>query len=314
MEKEKIKEKIQLLVNHYKAGNLHFVIKETEKLLVKLPNNIFLLNLIGSSYQMLGNHETAINTFLHILNLDNKNISAYNNLGNTFKTLRNFDEAKKNYEKALEINPNFVNALTNYGNLFFELNNYDEAIKKFKKAIELDNQTVQVYYNLGLVYQSIGEFKTALENFEKVLKLDPNNTNADKIISRLTKYTKEHPHIKKMLEKLHKTNLNDFQKSHLCFSLGKAYEDFADFDNSFKYLKLGNSFKRNVIQYDLKDDVKTFKKLKEFFKDYQFKPNSTDLNERKIIFILGLPRSGTSLVEQIISTHSKVYGCGELDI
>ena len=56
---------------------------------------------------------------------------------------------------------------------------------------------MQAYYNLGLVYQDIGQFEKALENFEKVLQLDPNNTNADKIISRLTKYSKSHPHIKK---------------------------------------------------------------------------------------------------------------------
>ena len=62
-----------------------------------------------------------------------------------------------------------------------------------------------------------------------------------------------------MEEKLHKSNLNDFQKSHLCFSLGKAYEDFDDFNNSFKYIKLGNDYKRNTIKYDLKDDLKTFK-------------------------------------------------------
>ena len=74
--------------------------------------------MIGSSYQNLGDHKTAIKTFLHILNLDNKNIAAYNNLGNVFKNMKNFEEAKINYEKALEINPNFVNARTNYGNLF----------------------------------------------------------------------------------------------------------------------------------------------------------------------------------------------------
>ena len=119
MEKEKIKEKIQKLVNHYNAGNINYVIKETEKLLFKLPNNIFLLNLIGSSYQMLEIMKNAINTFLHILNLDNKNIAAYNNLGNTFKTLRNFEEAKKNYEKALEINPKFVNAINKLWKLIF---------------------------------------------------------------------------------------------------------------------------------------------------------------------------------------------------
>ena len=313
MEKDKIKDKIQLLVNHYNAGNLHYVIKETEKLLIKLPNNIFLINLIGSSYQRLGDHKTAINTFLHILNLDNKNIAAYNNLGNTFKTIRNFEEAKKNYEKALKINPKFVNTITNYGNLFFELNKYENAIENFKKAIKIDSKAMQAYYNLGLVYQSIGQFEKALENFEKVLQLEPNNTNADKIISRLTKYSKNHPHIKKMEEKLHKSNLNDFQKSHLCFSLGKAYEDFGDFSNSFKYIKLGNDYKRNTIKYDLKDDLKTFTKLKEFFLKYKFKPNFTVSNNKTAIFIIGLPRSGTSLIEQIISSHSKVYGCGELD-
>ena len=119
MEKDKIKEKIRILVNHYNAGNLYHVIKETEKLLIKLPNNIFLINLIGSSYQRLGENKKAIDIFLHILNLDNKNIAAYNNLGNAFKSMRNFEEAEKNYKQALEIKPDFVNAITNYGNLFF---------------------------------------------------------------------------------------------------------------------------------------------------------------------------------------------------
>ena len=104
-----------------------------------------------------------------------------------------------------------------------------------------------------------------------------------------------------------------FKKSHLCFSLGKAYEDFDDFNNSFKYIKLGNNYKRNTIKYDLKDDLKTFIKLKEFFLKYKFKSNFNVSNNKTAIFIIGLPRSGTSLIEQIISSHSKVYGCGELD-
>ena len=146
---------------------------------------------------------------------------------------------------------------------YFELNKYENAIENFKKAIKIDSKAMQAYYNLVQFTRVLGSLK-ALENFEKVLQLDPSNTNADKIISRLTKYSKNHPH-KKMEEKLHKSNLNDFQKSHLCFSLGKAYEDFNDFNNSFKYIKLGNNYKRNTIKYDLKDDLKTFTKLKEFF-------------------------------------------------
>ena len=104
--------------------------------------------------------------------------------------------------------------------------------------------------------------------------------------------------------------MNELQKSHLYFSLGKAYEDFNDFDTSFKYIKLGNKSKKGFIKYDLSNDRQTFNNLKEFFTDYKFEDN---LKNKKVIFIVGLPRSGTSLVEQIISSHSKIYGCGELD-
>ncbi len=313
MEKNIIKEKIQKLVNHYNAGNLKYVIKQTEKLLIKLPNNIFLINLIGSSYQRLGDHKSAINTFLQILNLDNKNIAAYNNLGNVFKNMKNFDEAKKNYEKAIEINPNFVNAITNYGNLFFELNNYEDAIANFKRAIEIDSKAIQPYYNLGLVYQSIGESKQAIKNFEMVLNLEPGFTNADKMISRLIKYTKDHPHIKQMEDKIKNQKLNFLQKTHLHFALGKAYEDFEEYDSSFQNIRLANDHKKEFIKYDLNDDLKTFEALKNFFSKYNFKLDKMKLQNKKIIFIVGLPRSGTSLVEQIISSHSKIYGCGELD-
>ena len=213
-------------------------------------------------------------------------------------------------KKNLLINPNFVNTITNYGNLYFELNDYETAIKNFQKAIKIDNDAFQAYYNLGLVYQSIGDFEKAKENFEKVLLLLPGHTSADKMISRLTKYKKDHPHIKQMEKKLDNLRLNELQKSHLYFSLGKAYEDFNDFDTSFKYIKLGNKSKKGFIKYDLSNDRQTFNNLKEFFTDYKFEDN---LKNKKVIFIVGLPRSGTSLVEQIISSHSKIYGCGELD-
>ena len=116
-----------------------------------------------------------------------------------------------------------------------------------------------------------------------------------------------------MEKKLKKLKLNNIQKTNLYFALAKAYEDIKDYELSFKYMKLGNDSKRSLIKYDLSDDKKTFNNLKKFFKKIKFK-NQNKINEnKKIIFIVGLPRSGTSLVEQIISSHSKVYGCGELD-
>ena len=192
------------------------------------------------------------------------------------------------------------------------MNDFERAIEKLSKAIQIDDKNPLAHYNLGLVYQ-IGNFDKSNERFEKVLKIDPSITNADKLISRSTKYTKDHPHIKKMEEKLKILKLNDIQKINIYFSLGKAYEDLKDYEKSFEYIKLANTTKRKLLNLNLSNDFKTFETLKKFFKDYNIEINPKNLEDKKIIFIVGLPRSGTSLVEQIISTHSKVYGCGELD-
>ncbi len=313
MDKEVINKKIEKLLNHFKAGDYHYTIKETQILLKKLPDNIFLINLIGSSYQNLGNLKMAADAFVYILNLDNKNIAAYNNLGNVFKTQKKFEEAKENYTKALEINPLFINAVINLGNLYFELNDFQNATDQYLKAIKINDKNALAHYNLGLVYQSIGEFNSSKKEFERVLEINPSNTNADKMISRFTKYTKENDHLKKMEEKLENLDLNDLQKVNLFFSLGKAYEDITDYEKSFYFLKKANDTKKNLINRDFKNDFKTFNNLKNFFEKYNLS-NETDAHKNeKIIFILGLPRSGTSLIEQIISSHSKVHGCGELD-
>ncbi len=311
MDKQILKNKIQRLVNHFQAGDYTYTIRETQTLLKKLPDNIFLLNLIGSCYLNLGNLKMASDTFVYIINLDNKNIAAYNNLGNVFKAQKKFKDAEINYRKALEINPSFTNAIVNLGNLFFEINDYQKAIENYLKALKIDNKLSLAHYNLGLVYQSIGEFKNSQKEFEKVLEINPANTNADKMISRSTKYSKDHPHIKSMLEKLKKLDLNKAQKANLYFSLGKAYEDLGDYEKSFNYVVLANDTKKKFITRDFKNEYKTFQVIKKFFESYDVSTKNNP--DKKIIFILGLPRSGTSLVEQIISSHSKVYGCGELD-
>lgn len=311
MDKEILNKKIQRLVNHFHAGDYAYALRESHTLLKKLPNNIFLMNLIGSCYQNLGNLKTASDTFVHIINLDNKNFAAYNNLGNIFKAQKKFEDAERNYNKALEINPKYENAMVNLGNLYFEINDYQKAIDYYLKSLKINNQNALAYYNLGLVYQSIGEFNDSHKAFKEALKINPTNTNADKMISRSTKYTKDNSHLEKMREKLKKLKLNEPQKTNLYFSLGKAYEDLEDFEESFKYLKLANDTKKKFIQRNFENEYKTFKNLKTFFKENEI--HNRETSKKKIIFILGLPRSGTSLVEQIISSHSEVYGCGELD-
>ena len=89
MNKQEIKLKVQKLVNHYNSGNYPYVIQESGLLLKKLPNNIFLMNLIGSSFQRIGQLEKSKRIFEDIISLDNSNTAAYNNLGNLISCSKN---------------------------------------------------------------------------------------------------------------------------------------------------------------------------------------------------------------------------------
>ena len=114
-----------------------------------------------------------------------------------------------------------------------------------------------------------------------------------------------------MIEKLQNHKLDDIQKTNLYFAIGKAYEDIKDYKNSFENLKKANDLKYSLTNYKIEVDLKNFETIKNFFKKGK-NESINPIDEKKMIFIVGMPRSGTSLVEQILASHSKVYGCGEL--
>ena len=307
-----IKKKIAKLVNQFNVGNYPHVIQEVNILLKKLPNNSFLLNLLGSCYQKLGHHETAKKNFLQVLVTEPKNLAAMNNLANVLKDMLEFEKAEEQFRKILKIDDKYINGITNYANLKFQLDQYEEAINLYNKALEIDNKSENIHYNIGLTYQSYGNFKKAEYHFKEMLKINPKATGADRLISRFTKYDKNNEHLKEMLER--EKNIGDFHdriKINLYFALGKAFEDVKDFEKSFTYLKKANDLTNNQFNFEKGSGKKFYDDLKEFFE--KIKNNENPLKEKggKIIFILGLPRSGTSLAEQIISAHSKVYGAGE---
>ncbi len=312
MSKIILKQKIEKLVNYFHAGRYTFVIRESKLLLKKLPENLFLFNLIASCHQYLNELEAAKKIFIYILQLDPKNLSACNNLGNVYKNLKKFKLAEESYKRALQLNPNYINTIVNYGNLKYELNDHNGAIILFNQALDLNTETPIAHYNLGLVFQSLGEFDKAKYHLQALLKINPKATMADKILSRITKYKNGDSHIHEMKDKLDKISLTEKEKIDIFFALGKAYEDLNDYEKSFYYLKKGNQTKKKLLNYNITSDLGIFNVLKKFFTNYNFKKTKLVTSKKKILFIVGMPRSGTSLVEQILSSHSCVYGAGEL--
>ena len=308
---ELFKKKISILINHYSNGNLEKVITDAKILLKKHPNNTFIYNLIGSCYQEKGLYEKAKDNFEKSLMCDPKNTSAYNNLANTFKYMLEFKKAENIYKKIISENPNFLKGIINFANFKSELNQPDEAINLYKSVLVKEPNSPILNYNLALNYENIGDFDNAQKYFKKLLELDPTFTIADRHLSRIIKYKKNDGHLNSMIVKLTNKELENKKKPDLYFALSKAYEDMEEFEKSYNYMKKANQIKNQMVKFNIKEIFDLFRNLKETFNG-NIKPFNLQNNYKKPIFIVGLPRSGTSLVEQIIASHTKVYGAGEL--
>jgi len=116
-----------------------------------------------------------------------------------------------------------------------------------------------------------------------------------------------------MLKLNREIKLNKREKSDLEFAIGKAYDDQENFELSIKYFESANKNRKELVDYNFKDEEKTFKSIKKYFENLDFKKISKIKSKKKIIFIVGLPRSGTTLIEQILSAHNLVFGAGELN-
>tara|TARA_Y100001970_G_scaffold288993_1_gene418014 strand:+ start:4478 stop:5995 length:1518 start_codon:yes stop_codon:yes gene_type:complete len=280
------------------------------KVLLKKRKHQILYNIISLAYQGKGEYINSVKIMEEGLKIDSQNIFFLNNLAISQHKLGNFNEAEENFKKAMKIDPNYINVLNNFANLKKDLDQTDDAIKLYNKSIKIKSDILITNYNLASIYLGIGDYENALKYFKIILELNSKFTLADRAISLITKYSKDNHHFLEMKKKYDQNNLNSNQKIELNFALGKAYEDLKDYKNSFFHISNANNLKKKIINYDINQDIELFKNIKSNFSEYL--NNSIKKNDKKIIFIVGMPRSGTTLVEQIISSHSKVYGAGEL--
>ena len=304
-----LEKKFQILTNKLKAGLFQEVINETKILLKKRKHQVF-YNLLSLSYQSLGEHKKSIEIMEEALKANSKNPHFLNNIGLSHLSLNNFKEAEEYFKRGLETAPKYINILNNLGHLKGLLNLNKEAISYFKKILEINDKMIEALYNLSINYEALGEFGESAKTLNKILSIRPNYTQADRLLSIQTKYTIDHPHYKDMKKKLENSNLNDIDKCHLHFAIGKYFEDIENNEKSFENYSKGNKILKELYNFQIEESKNEFIKLKNF--NYDRLINSSNYSSKKLIFIVGMPRSGTSLVEQILSSHHKIYGGGEL--
>ena len=303
---------IQKIQNYLKVEDFKTVVNKGEKLIEKNPNNPFLYNLVGLALHGSGNFMIAIDRYKKAIDLDPNFLPAKNNLANSYKSIGNFEKAEFFYKSVLESKPDYIQALNNYANLKTLIFDYPSAIDLFEQALKINKDDSRILFALANAYHAIGETKKTKEIIENILLKNPKHASCHKLLSSIVNYSENETNLNQMKDLILDKDLSDGQIVDLSFALGKAYEDIKQYENSFLYLQKANQLKKKNNNYNLKSDEIFFESIKNAIKNFNFDASKENFDKRVPIFICGMPRSGTTLIEQIIASHHDVFGSGEL--
>ena len=341
---------IDSVISLYHDGKIQAAIEAVKSLNEKYPNEPLLFNIIGACYRTLGDLKASSKMFEVAITLNPNYAEAHFNFGVVLRELKDFNGAIESYKKAVSLLPNYVDAYNNLGNIYKDLgqmdvaienyewaiaykhdffqahnnlgiaqsesNQLELAIKSFQNAIRISPNFIDAHFNLGIALNETGKQKKAIHSFEKVLDINPSHYESYRNLSIIKDFKDRDPQTKFMESLLRKNELKESEKIDLNFALASVYENLNNMEKQFKFLSKGNQLRKKQLNYSITNDKKRFSALKKVFKTrpLPLKINKDSKPNMRPIFIVGMPRSGTSLVEQILASHKEVFGAGELTI
>ena len=268
---------------------------------------------LGVTYQEKGDLVSAVNAYKNAIDNDNNYPTAHNNLGKIFLASGEIDSSIEHLECAITLKSDFADAHNNLGSAFLRINKLNDAIKSYKKAIALKPDFAVANNNLGIAYLRTGDLKLASKFFENAITINPGYATAHHNLSGVKVYKEKDKQVSLIESLLIENNLSQKERIYLNFALAKAYEDLGNHEELFKHLNEGNRIRKKEMSNSIADSEEHNELIKLFFNSNNIKLTYRDSLPIRPIFIVGMPRSGTSLVEQIISSHHEVYGAGEVN-
>lgn len=201
--------------------------------------------------------------------------------------------------------------LSNLGTLFTMCQCFDEALDAFARAVQLEPSNSTYLYNLSTAQRSVGDLSGAEASCESALRSNPHDAQALYLRSDLRQQTPESNHVEALERLLAEGVAAPQSKALISFALAKELEDLREYARSFAHLKVATSTYRSTLRYDVADDIKTIDAILRGHTSAALRAACPGHARAEPIFVVGLPRSGTTLVERIIQSHSNVVSVGE---
>jgi len=277
------------------------------------PNYIEAYYNLGVAYLDLQNTRQAKKLFNKVLELQSDYVGAFRGLAHSYRLEKETDLAIENALNALSITPNSLVIHTLLGSIYRESGFPDKALVSFKKALEVDVEYLPAHLAKGRLLMELGDIPAAKQDFQTALKIDDKSLAARIALIQVNKVTVDDENMLRLIGLDKDNTLSAKKASSLHFALGKAYDDTKQYDLAFKHYFEGCQLKRKRIDYDSKDNDDSINRIISFFSKEKIDVlRGKGCLSNTPIFVLGMPRSGTTLTEQIIASHSDVYGAGEL--
>ena len=217
-------------------------------------------------------------------------------------------------DRLLRIYPNSSEIHSIRGAILNGLGQFDASIESYKVVITIEPNNAKAHTNIGVNFQDQGELDKAMAAYKKALTIKPDFAEAHRFLSVLFKYKSGNSQIRDVENLLKRHELKDQDRSLLHFTYAKMMEDLKDFKLAFESLTAAGKLQQKIFNYDFAQDQLEFERIKNTapkFKRFAVKTFQKTGHLRPI-FIVGMLRSGTSLVEQIVSSHTEITGAGEL--
>lgn len=238
----------------------------------------------------------------------------YCRLAQIYDQSERFEEARHLWTAALAIDPSSIQARMGLAAHHALLAKSEKAIEIYQQVLARQPGYIPARYLMANQHKARGEFAKAAALYQEIMVQQPDYTQAHFTYSGIHKYlSASDPHIGILRSLLDSGRMSVEQRVHLAFALSKAFEDLGDYPQAFRFLEMGNSFRRDTFHYNIDSDADLIGNIIRTFNREALSRLHVDANpSQRPIFIVGMVRSGTSLVEKILSSHTDVYGAGEL--
>ena len=268
---------------------------------------------LGIACRALGRPDDAVRAFGEALSFRPDMVEALAQLGGILYDLEQFEEAIGCYERALALVPRSAPLHRAVGRARFLQRRFGDARAAFARALDLEPENGENFAKIGRSYQAEGRFEEATTWYEKAIGRQPDNAEAHYSLATMRSSANREARVRALERTLALDALDKDQRAPLILALAKMYDEDGNYDAAFRCFRAGNDLRKNRDPYRPEEfSAMVDRQIAAFGKELFAEKGGIGSGSERPVFVVGMPRSGTTLVEQILASHPQVHGHGEL--